>query len=378
MLVAGVYIHIPFCQTKCRYCDFYSVTNARQRDGFTNALLVEIRQRAYELNGHSVQTIYLGGGTPSLLSSAQIALILQEIRAVFHVDPKAEVTMECNPGDLSDLSIQNIIQAGVNRVSIGAQSFDPGVLSFLSRRHDADETREMFTSFRKAGVKNISLDLMYGIPGTSIDTLAHDLSVALSLRPEHISAYHLIYEEGTPLWKDLLEGKVQEVDEELSLEMSHLVHEMLTRHGYEHYEISNFALLGYRSLHNSSYWAGVPYLGFGPSAHSYVHPWRSWNPSDLNLYCSQLLSGAHFLDRSYEKITPRLAYEEYILTRLRTSDGIDVVEINERFGAEYYSHTLGILRRLVEEKYVEVVRNEQFRLTQSGIDLSDGIIASFF
>lgn len=375
--MAGVYVHVPFCQRKCRYCDFYSVTNARQRGGFIQALLVEIKQRKYELEGQSVGTIYLGGGTPSMLNSDQISTIILAIKEVFEVEDHAEITVECNPGDLSNVDIQEIIQAGVNRISIGAQSFDPGVLSFLSRRHDADETREMYDDFRRAGITNISLDLMYGIPGTTVETVAQDLAEIIALRPEHISAYHLIYEEGTPLWNDLKSGQIKEVEEEVSLAMSHLIHSMLTRHGYEHYEISNYALPGFRSRHNSNYWTGVPYLGLGPSAHSYVHPWRSWNPADLDLYCRQLLHGAHFIDRSYEKITDQLAYEEYILTRLRTCEGIDMEEIRIRFGTKCYEHTLEVLSQHLSTDHI-ARKGTHYSLTVSGIDLSDGIIASFF
>lgn len=375
--MAGIYVHVPFCQRKCRYCDFYSVTNARQRGGFVQALLIEIQQRKHELEGQPVETIYLGGGTPSMLNSDQISTIILAVREAFAVADHAEITVECNPGDLNNFDIQEIIRAGVNRISIGAQSFDPEVLSFLSRRHDADETREMYNDFRRAGVTNISLDLMYGIPGTTVETVAQDLAEIISLRPEHISAYHLIYEEGTPLWNDLKSGQIKEVDEELSLAMNHLVHDMLTRYGYEHYEISNYALPGFRSRHNSNYWSGVPYLGFGPSAHSYVHPWRSWNPADLDMYCRQLLHGAHFLDRSYEKITDQLAYEEYILTRLRTSEGIDLEEIRVRFGPKCYEHTIEVLRQHLSTDHM-VRKGTHYSLTVSGIDLSDGIMASFF
>lgn len=375
--MAGIYIHIPFCQTKCRYCDFYSITNIRQSEGFVKALKVELTQRSYELGEETVDTIYMGGGTPSMLTSSQIVSILELLNQTYPISDEAEITMECNPGDLSGMDIQEIVSAGVNRISIGAQSFQPEVLHFLSRRHDVEETKEMYRDFRNAGISNISLDLMYGIPGTTTDTVAEDLAEILSLRPEHISAYHLIYEEGTPLWQDLLAGKVSELDEEESLKMNHLVRSMLTRYGYEHYEISNFALHGYRSRHNSSYWKGTPYLGFGPSAHSYVHPWRSWNPSDLNQYSGPLLHGAHFLNRSYEEITPDLEYEEYILTHLRTSDGVDVQEILQRFGSATAAKAEVLLKQYVGQGLM-IDKEEVYTLTEAGIDLSDGIMASFF
>ncbi|MDO5036633.1 MAG: radical SAM family heme chaperone HemW [Porphyromonas sp.] len=372
--MAGVYIHVPFCITKCPYCDFYSMVGTRQIDGFVTALCREIELRAYELEGEVVETIYFGGGTPSLLDGWQVQLILHTLAEHLTVSDSPEVTLECNPGDLSLLHLRQCLDAGVNRFSIGAQSFDPQVLKFLKRRHAPSETSDMYYTLRQLGSTNISLDLMYGIPGTNLGTVLGDLDQLLTLRPEHISTYHLIYEEGTPLYHQLKMKEIEEIPEELSLEMYHLIVKTLTDAGYEHYEISNFALPSYHSKHNSSYWYGTPYLGLGPSAHSYIHPWRSSNIASVKTYNDSLFQGARFLNRSYEYITPEIAYEEYILTHLRTSKGISEKEIEKLFGkgkVQELQPKVGdyIHRQLLTKE------GTRYRLTEQGIDLSDSIMA---
>lgn len=367
---AGIYIHVPFCLTKCPYCDFYSVSGTRQMAGFVRAVQVEARRRAYEVEGRAINTIYLGGGTPSLLTHIQVRSILETLREVYDIQPDAEITMECNPGDVSKIELSQHIESGVNRFSIGAQSFQLELLKTLGRRHLPEDTKRMYGYMRGLGVDNISLDLIYSIPNSTVSDLKRDLYELIALNPEHISTYDLIYEAGTPFYKAREEGKVLELPEEKSLEMSHLVRQTLTEAGYEHYEISNFARPGFRSRHNSSYWQGVPYIGLGPSAHSYQHPWRSWNEASLDEYNRQLLNGAGFLDRAFELITPEMQYEEYLLTRLRTSEGISIEEIKQ-IGADA---PVAEINKLISEGLLAEHCDGRMSLTPTGIHYSDAIV----
>ena len=371
--MAGIYIHIPFCKTKCPYCDFYSVTTLHPLEDYLRALSTEISLRSYELAGQPVETVYFGGGTPSLLSGRAIGDILHLLRRSFDITEGAEITLECNPGDLTTMDLDEVIKRGVSRFSIGAQTFDPGLLRFLQRRHTGEETRELVRELHRRGIRNISLDLIYGIPGSSDETLRADLDALITLEPTHISAYHLIYEEGTPLHNRLQRGKIRALDEEESLRQSHYVAERLRSAGYEHYEISAFALPGYRSRHNSSYWHGIPYIGLGPGAHSYIHPWRSYNPSNVTLYNRQLLRPTPFLCRTYERITPEMALEEYVLTRLRTCEGLLLSEMEHLFSP-------GVREKVLQRAQPYLAsgdllhEGDRLHLSLHGIDISDAII----
>ena len=374
--MAGIYIHIPFCKTKCIYCDFYSVTDLSGLSPFTKRLLEELRERRDELpEGERIETVYLGGGTPSLLDTRDLAAILETVRDTYPFAPgEPEITIECNPGDVPALKARELVSLGINRVSIGAQSFNPRALRFLTRRHSPDDTREMAARFREAGISNLTLDLIYGIPGTTLEELREDLRELTALRPEHISAYSLMYEEGTPLYRGLLAHKVTEVDEDTALEMSRLVRNYLRDEGYERYEISNYkrsdTSRDFRSVHNSSYWEGKPYLGFGPGAHSYVHPVRSWHVPSLALY----LAGT---PRESETVTPEMAYEEYLLTRLRTARGIELSQIKALLPSrEEYEAFEERALKMTEGEDPLLVRAEGgfLRLTDRGIDLSDAVL----
>ena len=373
--MAGLYLHIPFCKTKCIYCDFYSVTDCSAQKAFLSRLREELRERRDELpEGEKVRTIYFGGGTPSLLSPSELEPLLETIRDCYPLAPEPlEVTMECNPGDLSAFRARELLALGINRFSIGAQSFDPAALRFLSRRHTPAETKALVRLLRDAGADNLTLDLIYAIPGTTLETLRRDLEELVALRPDHISAYSLMYEEGTPLFRGLQERKVTEVDEDTALEMGRLVRAFLSEKGYEQYEISNFKRLDpardLRSRHNSSYWDGTPYLGFGPSAHSYVHPVRSWNPSDLGRYLARE-------PREMETLTAEMVYEEYLLTRLRTSEGIDLDRIRALIGSPeaYEAFEARALDFTRGPEPLLIRQGTRLRLTSAGIDLSDALL----
>ena len=367
--MAGIYVHVPFCKKKCLYCDFYSVANGNEVNRYLKALKIEVQKRAYELAGRSIETIYFGGGTPSLLHHAQVDEILEVLKREFDVASDAEVTFECNPGDVRAVDIEHLLSYGINRFSIGVQSFHDRLLKKLGRRHSHREIIELYSGLRKAGVQNISLDLIYSIPTEGVEELKEDLEQLVALSPEHISAYDLIYEEGTPLYEMRRRGEVEELGEKVSVEMAHTVRKVLTEAGYEHYEVSNFAKPSFRSQHNSNYWSGVPYIGLGPSAHSYIAPWRSWNPSSLSLYADQLLGVAGFLVREIEYITPEMAYEEYLLTRLRTMEGISIAEMRKK---EFDIPEKG-LSKLVDEGLLWS-SDDRYALTDRGWDFADRVL----
>lgn len=373
--MAGIYIHIPFCVSKCTYCDFYSIVNpsVETHRSFLRALAQEIRNRAYELIGQDIDTIYIGGGTPSLIPAEEIGRVLSLIRDLHNVSSNAEVTMECNPGDITHMGVEQLLSVGVNRFSIGAQSFQSRLLRFLTRRHSSHETISMVEGLRKAGVVNFSLDLIYGIPGETMDMLRDDLEHLIGLSPTHISAYHLMYEQGTPLTSQLQKGHITELPEEDSLNMFEVVHSTLSHSGYEHYEVSNYARSGYRSRHNSSYWQEVPYQGLGPSAHSYSSPWRSWNPSSVHRYIQQLLTGGRFLTRDFEYITPDMSYMEYILTHLRTVEGLSLTHIRDTYGEHRFRQLTKSASPLINRGMLQL-RGDALALTASGLLVSDSII----
>ena len=271
--MAGLYIHIPFCKSRCLYCDFYSTTSLDMRQRYVDALCREL-----DLRGKSgVDTIYIGGGTPSQLSFEQLQQLLLYIYKVCDVSPDAEVTMEVNPDDVTTAFAQALPQLHINRISMGAQTFNDSRLQFLRRRHKAAQVPLAVERLRQAGIRNISVDLMYGFPNETLSEWDEDITAVLSLQVEHLSAYALQYEEGTPLYRLLQRDEVSEVDDELSRSMYYRLKDRLADAGYEHYEISNFARKGFRSRHNSSYWNQTPYIGIGAAAHSFDGQNRQWN-----------------------------------------------------------------------------------------------------
>ena len=289
--MAGIYLHIPFCKKRCIYCDFFSTTCKEQKTAYIRALCHELTDRKDYLKGEPIETIYLGGGTPSQLAKEDFEAIFSHIYKVYKVTPNAEITLEANPDDLTSEYISMLRTFPFNRISMGIQTFQETTLKQLQRRHTADQAIRAFQGCRTAGFQNISIDLMYGLPGETLTSWKKDLKQALSLHPEHISAYHLIYEEGTPLWKLREQHKVEEADEDLSVSLFGTLIDELTTAGYEHYEISNFCLPGLHSRHNSSYWTEKQYLGCGPSAHSYNGISRQWNVASLDKYIEGISSG---------------------------------------------------------------------------------------
>lgn len=369
--MAGIYIHIPFCKSRCIYCGFYSTTLLDLRKKYINAVCREMELRKNYIR-EPFSTIYLGGGTPSLLDEAELTKLFLYINNVYDVDRNAEITMECNPDDITPKFTNMLSRLPINRVSMGAQTFADSRLRLLHRRHNSDEVKHAVKLLREAGIKNISIDLMFGFPDESLSQWKEDISAAMALNVEHISAYSLMYEEDTPLWKMLDTGKVKEIDEELSLTMFKELVCQLTDAGYEHYEISNFARPGYRSRHNSSYWHQVPYIGLGAAAHSFDLNSRQWNVADLKLYIEEINNGIIPMER--EELDNDTTFNDIITTALRTSDGIDLNALETRLGKRYRNTLISAAGKHLEQGLLEI-RHDRLRLTSEGIFISDMVMS---
>lgn len=373
--MTGLYIHIPFCASRCVYCGFYSTTLPALRDAYVDALCQELTLRAEELPAdEAITTIYLGGGTPSQLTTDQLDRLFSYIYKVYRPQ-LVEVTMECNPDDITPAFADWIAQSPIDRISMGAQTFSDERLRLLRRRHTAAEVRRATTLLRQAGIRNISIDLMFGFPGETLADWEQDIDEALRLGVEHISAYSLMYEEGTTLHRWLSEGRIQEIDDDLSLRMYDCLVDRLTAAGYRHYEISNFALPQRESRHNSSYWRDVPYMGLGASAHSFDGRQRSWNVADIETYIAAIGRGER--PCTVEALDPDTHYEDVVLTSLRTAEGIDLGKIRRDFGSQRLDFLLAAADQDLRQGYL-VLDDDHLRLTRRGIYLSDGITARLF
>lgn len=349
--MVGLYIHIPFCASKCIYCDFYSMAGRTGGiDAYIDALLIEARARRDEI-AEPIATIYIGGGTPSLLSSGQMGRLIAGLRSVFDLSYLWEFTVEVNPDDVTQPYVEALASLGVNRVSMGIQSFSDAELRLIGRRHTARQAIEAVQAIRRAGVGNISIDLIYGLPGQTLAIWQRNVEQAISLSVQHISAYSLMWEPGTRLWVMKQQGKLHEVSDEASVAMEQLLAERLRAVGFDHYEISNFGLPGYHSLHNSNYWNLTPYLGLGAAAHSFDGTVRRHNPANLKQY---LANPAASFEAEEDEDWER--YDEYVMLRLRTAEGLDVTQLQSRF----------------PEKFVRHFQREAQPLLQSGQLMQDG------
>lgn len=370
--MAGIYIHIPFCKSRCIYCDFFTSTNESEMDTYVQALCKEIVLRKEELANDFVKTIYFGGGTPSRLNKNHFLQIFETVTANYNLSNEMEITIEANPDDLSHKYVDMLRELPFNRISIGIQSFDDQELKFLSRRHDSNGAIEAVRYCQEKGFNNISIDLMYGLPNQALTIWKRNLQQAIDLNIQHISAYHLIYEEKTRLYSLLQAGKVNPVDDDCSLEMFGTLIDTLTRAGFEHYEISAFAKQGFISQHNSSYWTGLKYLGLGPSAHSFDGEHRWWNVSSLPKYITGINNSNPNIEKEDIDLTTK--YNEYIITGLRTAWGIDLDVLKTNFGDELYAYFLQNAQRYFNLNYLKK-EETTITLTKKGIFISDGIMS---
>ncbi|MGW8314008.1 MAG: radical SAM family heme chaperone HemW [Bacteroidales bacterium] len=332
----GLYLHIPFCRQACRYCDFYFTVSLHQMDPLTQSLIKELHLRENESGHGPLHTLYLGGGTPSLLSPEQLEKIMNTLHQKFSFRDHPEITMECNPDDLNRPYLDALLKLGFNRLSIGIQSFHDRELKLMRRSHTADQAMRSVQEAADAGFSNITIDLIYGIPGQDLNTWEETLYKALSLPVTHLSAYHLTFEPGTVFDHWRKKGKLIPVTEGISQEQYVLLRQRTRESGYEHYEISNFAREGKRSKHNMLYWSGDHYMGVGPSAHSFDGRTRRWNAASVKKYMEAIHSGEPFWEE--ERLTAEDKYHDYLITTLRTSRGAEPKTIEKEIGEAYAEH----------------------------------------
>lgn len=372
--MAGIYIHIPFCRKACHYCNFHFSTTGHQKNALVNALLKEI-QLTGQWTEETIETIYFGGGTPSLLSEQELLNILASLRNTYSLDKNLECTLEANPDDISEAALAGWLELGINRLSVGIQSFRNEDLEWMNRAHDAGQALQALTLIPRAGFLNYSADLIYGIPGLDHDSWKNNIHIMTDAGLPHISAYALTVEPRTALDGMIRQHKKADVDPEMQSTQFLILMDELARAGYEHYEISNFAKPGMRSRHNSAYWQGKPYRGFGPSAHSFDGKSRSWNIANNALYIRAIENGT--IPQETETLSPSQQFNEYVMISLRTSEGISLQRIRKIWGDERREALLLAASPHLQRQHLEVHGNGLV-LTREGRLFADGIAADLF
>ncbi len=375
--MGGIYFHIPFCRHKCLYCNFFSVANTSQAGRVVAAMRRELAERRKDWPDNDIRTVYFGGGTPSVLPADDIAAILEDVRSSFSTAQDMEVTLEANPDDVSAEKVRMWRAAGVNRVSLGVQSFDTATLAAIGRRHSGNDALRAVDMLHRGGFENITLDIIYGIPGRGDEILADDLHKALYSDVKHVSAYALTVEPGTALDVLIRRGKMSAPDDGDAARQFLLVKDTLETAGMEHYEISNFAFPGFRSRHNSAYWQGKPYLGIGPSAHSFDGKReRRWNTASAGGYVTGIGGGGGPWWES-EELSEKDRHNEMIMTALRTCEGLPTDVFADRFGGDALSRLMKSAEKYIGYGTAEI-KDGHLRLTRTGLFFADGIAADFF
>jgi oxygen-independent coproporphyrinogen-3 oxidase len=372
--MAGIYVHIPFCKKLCFYCDFYHVISVNDNSAFIDALLKEASLRKDYLESETVSTIYFGGGTPSVFSVKDLGTILNHINKLFRVEQDCEISIELNPDDVLPAYLDGLKDLNINRISMGIQSWRDSDLKMLNRRHDSAQAIKALKDTLDAGFENITIDLIYGIPGMSLKEWESNLDFSLSFDIKHLSAYHLTFEPGTVFGKMLEKGTISEIDENESVAQFNILIEKAESAGFIQYEISNFGKPGYFSIHNSNYWKQVSYLGLGPSAHSFNGYSRQWNIRDLKGYIKLINAGKSFYES--EELNSKTRFNEYIMTSLRTMWGIDLEYVEEMFEKEGYDYIINLAGKF---KNYGLMKQEKksLILTNQGKLISDNIISEF-
>jgi oxygen-independent coproporphyrinogen-3 oxidase len=374
--VSGIYIHIPFCKKACHYCDFYFSTSLRNKGALVNSILSEIDQRVNYLSDKSIQTIYFGGGTPSLLSEKETFLILEKIYKLFRVSNDAEITMECNPDDLNTEKLKELKRQEITRLSVGLQSFNDEELIWMNRAHTAQESESSVKRAQDKGFENITIDLIYGSKFSNPTNWKSTLNKAISLNVPHISSYNLTIEDKTKLGHDLKNKKENAIDEEKSSELFLEMIDRLEKNDFVHYEISNFAKEGFFSQHNSNYWRGVHYLGLGPSAHSFDGESRQWNVANNSLYIKKINEQhGHYFER--EVLTEKERFNEYVLTSLRTIWGIELDYLKKNFRSEFTEGFITQVSHFIKQETI-LKKDSTYTLTEKGKLLADKIASDLF
>lgn len=374
--MSGIYIHIPFCKQACHYCDFHFSTSLQNKGLLVNSILSEIDLRLNYLPNKKIESIYFGGGTPSLLSEKETFLILEKIYKLYNVSKDVEITLECNPDDLTDEKLKELKRLEVNRLSIGLQSFDEEELIWMNRAHTAKESESSVKRAQDRGFENITIDLIYGSKFSNLANWKKTLNKAIALDVKHISSYNLTIEEKTKLGHDFKLKKEVAIDDEKSSELFLEMINRLEKNNFIHYEISNFGKEGFFSLHNSNYWKGEHYLGLGPSAHSFDGTSRQWNVSNNNIYIKRISEK----NESYfekEILTEKERFNEYVLTSLRTIWGIDLNYLSANFNTEFVKHYLIQIEKYIKQETV-VINDTTYTLTEKGKLFADKIASELF
>ena len=370
--MAGIYIHIPFCKTLCSYCDFYHVVSRTDNQAFIDALIKESAIRREYIGNEIISTVYIGGGTPSLLSVKEIQSILDNIRKLYSVEENCETTMEMNPDDIGKDYLNDLKYSDVNRISLGIQSWRDSDLKLLNRRHNVAQAVYALEETIKTGFRNVTIDLIYGIPGLTSQDWTSNLDFSFSFDIKHLSAYHLTIEPGTVLGKIKEKGLLSEIEEEESNTQFHILIDKAEFAGFVHYEISNFGKPGFFSMHNSNYWKQVNYLGLGPSAHSFNGYSRQWNVRDVKKYIKALNSGSLLFER--EELDKRTRFNEYIMTSLRTMWGIDLDYVERTFDKEGYDYIVNLAGKFIDYGLMKPDKKTLI-LTNQGKMISDNVIS---
>ncbi|HQW11613.1 MAG TPA: radical SAM family heme chaperone HemW [Saprospiraceae bacterium] len=370
----GMYLHIPFCKQACHYCNFHFSTSLHYKDDLVDALCREISIKGRQFNAPKLKTIYLGGGTPSLLSAVDLQNIFNSIKTNFQVNAEAEITLEANPDDINTDWLDMLQATPINRLSIGLQSFYNEHLTWMNRAHNEAEALQAIELSQERGYHNLNVDLIFGFDSLSLTQLETELKIIVAKKIPHISTYNLTVEEQTMLHKKIKRGEIQTPTEQTGVTHFLFIHEFLTQHGYAHYEISNYALPGFESQHNTAYWHGKPYLGIGPSAHSYFAETRSWNVSNNQQYIRALKEGK--IPQESESLDDRTRYNELVMTSLRTQAGLSTAEI-ELFGEDIYRHFITKTLLLIKDGKI-IQTDDRFILSLEGMILSDHIFVELF
>lgn len=372
LFMAGIYLHIPFCVSKCAYCDFFSSTHKELIDTYIASLCKELKLRRSYTEEESIDTIYLGGGTPSLLNEKQLNMIFTSIYNIYGVNPQAEITLEANPDDLTVQYIKMLHSLPINRLSVGIQSFIDERLKYYGRRHTAAQASEAIRNCQSCGFDNISVDLIYGWPEQTVDEWEKDIIQALNLNVQHLSAYHLTYEKETRLWNLREQGDIQEVDEDTSFLLYSTLVDKMKEAGFVHYEISNFCQPNKHSRHNSSYWKGLLYLGCGAAAHSYNRKSRQWNVASIAKYIQGIDTNTPQYE--LEELSIHTQYNDCIITQMRTMWGVKLKDVEAKYGQRLHAYCLQMAQPYIQNNTLEISEG-YLRLTSKGIFVSDGIIS---
>lgn len=372
--MAGIYIHIPFCKQACNYCDFHFSTNLKPKQELVNCIVEELNFEKHYLQNQVIESIYFGGGTPSLLNQSEIDLILEQIYKNHNISKNVEITLEANPDDISKEKIIELKKSGINRLSIGIQSFNDNDLKYMNRAHNSEEASKCVQLSQDHGIQNITIDLIYGIPSLNHENLRFNIKKAISLNTQHISAYSLTIEDKTVFGNLLKKGKLKPIDDEFAAQQYEILVQELNNGGFEQYEISNFAKNECYAIHNSNYWKQKHYLGVGPGAHSYNGNERKFNISNNNIYIKNIRSGNN--SPSIEVLSTIDKINEYILTSLRTKWGCSIKYL-ETLNQDFIIQNKQTIDKLISEKLLEI-NNQTIYLSKEGKIIADKITEMFF